>query len=183
MAVPLIVLAVLSAVGGFVGVPASLGGSNAIEQWLDPVFERAQEKMIVTLHGVETTEYVLMALSLGVALAGLFVARDWYLRRKDVPDRLAERVPAGYKLLLNKYYVDEAYDAMVVNPTVKGSERLLWKIFDVGIIDWLVNAIARAVAWASATIRLAQTGVAQSYVFVFLLGVIAILGWLLMRLS
>jgi NADH-quinone oxidoreductase subunit L len=183
MTVPLIVLAVLSAIGGFVGLPESLGGNNAIEKWLDPVFERAQEKMAVTLHGVETTEYVLMALSLGIALAGLLVARDWYLRRKEVPDRLAERLPAGYKLLLNKYYVDEAYNAIVVNPIVKGSDRLLWKILDIGVIDWLVNATARAVGWASAAIRVVQTGVAQSYVFVFLLGVIAILGWLMLRLS
>jgi len=134
------------------------------------------------VHGVETIEYVLMALSVTVAVIGIAVARTWYLRKKEQPDRLAERLSGLYTLLLNKYYVDEAYDAIVVNPTVRGSEKLLWKIFDVGVIDWLVNAIARAIGWAGTTLRLVQTGVTQSYVAVFLLGVIAIVGWLLFRL-
>lgn len=183
MTVPLIILAILSVIGGFVGVPASLGGGNAIEHWLEPVFERAQEKMAVSVHGVETIEYVLMAFSVGVALTGIFAARTWYLHKKEIPDGLASRFSGAYTLLLNKYYVDEAYDAVVVNPTVKGSEKLLWKIFDIGVIDWLVNATARAVERTGRALRTVQTGVAQSYVFVFLLGVIAILGWLLLRLA
>jgi NADH-quinone oxidoreductase subunit L len=127
----------------------------------------------------EMTEYLLMGLSVVVAVAGIVLARTWYLRRKEVPDTLSERFAGAYRLLLNKYYVDEVYDAVVVGPTVKGSEKLLWKGIDVGIIDWCINTGARMVGLLSRTLRVVQTGLAQSYVFVFLLGVVAILGWML----
>jgi NADH-quinone oxidoreductase subunit L len=179
MTIPLMILAFLSAVGGFVGIPASLGGGNAIEQWLEPVFDRAQMVVSISSHPSEVTEYVLMLLSVGVAVAGIVLARSWYLRRKEVPGTLSERFAGAYRLLLNKYYVDEAYDAVIVNPAVKGSEKLLWKGVDVGIIDWCVNTGAQLVGLLSRTIRVVQTGLAQSYVFVFLLGVVAILGWML----
>jgi NADH-quinone oxidoreductase subunit L len=181
MTVPLIVLAVLSAVGGFVGIPASLGGHDPIGQWLDPVFERANEKLSMMGHGIEPIEYILMAISVLVAVAGILIARSWYLRKHDVPRHLIERNPGAYNLLLNKYYVDEIYDAAVVTPTVKGSERLLWNIIDVGIIDWCVNGLAKAFGALSKTARLVQTGFAQNYVFVFLIGVVAILGWLIAK--
>jgi NADH-quinone oxidoreductase subunit L len=68
-----------------------------------------------------------------------------------------------------------------VTPLQKGSEKLLWKVVDVGVIDWLVNGSARAVGFVSRGLRLLQTGAAQSYVVVFILGVVAILGWLLVH--
>ena len=179
MTIPLIALAFLSVAGGFVGIPASLGGGNAIEHWLDPVFERAQVVLSAPLHPSEVTEYLLMVLSIGVAVAGIVLARTWYLRRKEVPDTLSERFAGAYRLLLNKYYVDEVYDAVIVTPTVKGSERLLWKGIDVGIIDWSINTGAKMIGLLSRSIRLVQTGQAQSYVFVFILGVVTILGWML----
>ena len=181
MTIPLIALAVLSIVGGFVGVPASLGGGNAVEQWLAPVFEQAEEKMLLPGHTVEPVEYILMVLSVVVALGGIVLARTWYLRKKDVPERLSVKAAGLYKLLLNKYFVDEIYDAAVVTPVIKGSERFLWKIVDVGMIDWTVNAIAKFFGMLSRTVRVVQTGVAQSYVFVFVLGVVAILGWLIAK--
>ncbi len=179
MTIPLIALAFLSIVGGFVGIPASLGGGNAIEQWLDPVFERANQVLSSSSHPSEIIEYLLMVLSVGVAVAGIVLARTWYLRRTEVPQRLSERFARAYRLLLNKYYVDEVYDALVVTPTVKGSEKLLWKGIDVGVIDWCINTGARMIGSLSRTVRLVQTGLAQSYVFVFLLGVVAILAWML----
>ncbi len=181
MTIPLIILAALSLFGGLVGIPPSLGGRNAIEQWLEPVFETANMRLPTGAHGTEFVEYVLMVLSVTVALAGIYIALRWYLRKRDVPDQLSVRLSGLYKILLNKYYVDEAYEAAVVTPTVKGSEKLLWKGIDVGVIDWCVNAVARAVAFTSRVVRVVQTGVAQSYAFVFLLGVIAIVGWLLAR--
>jgi NADH-quinone oxidoreductase subunit L len=177
--VPLIVLAFLSIVGGFVGIPASLGGGNAIEQWLDPVFERAQGVLSQSSHPSEVTEYLLMILSVGVAVAGIYLARTWYLRRKEVPEKLSERLAGGYRLLLNKYYVDEAYDTVIVKPLQAGSDKLLWKGVDIGIIDWCINTGAKLIGLLSRTVRVVQTGLAQSYVFVFVLGVVAILGWML----
>jgi len=179
MTVPLIILALLSVVGGFVGVPASLGGGNAIDHWLEPVFERANLVMALPGHGMETIEYVLMALSVGVGVGGILLARLWYLKKQEVPQQLSTKVPGLYKLLWNKYYVDEAYDAAVVTPIQKSSETLLWRIVDVGMIDGLVNGLAKFFGGVSKVIRMGQTGVAQNYVFVFLLGVVVILGWLI----
>lgn len=182
MSIPLTILAFLSVVGGLVGIPASLGGSNTIEHWLDPVFERAQAKIALSAVGEESLEYVLMALSVAVAAAGIYLARTWYLRKKEMPERMRQKVPGLYALLFNKYYVDEAYDAAVVNPIVKGSDKLLWKGMDVGVIDWLVNAVAQLVAWVSKTVRVVQNGITETYVFVFLVGVFVILGWLITKL-
>jgi len=182
MTIPLTILAFLSVVGGLVGIPASLGGSNTIEHWLDPVFERAQAKIALSAVGEESLEYVLMALSVAVAVAGIYLARTWYLRTKEMPERVRQKVPGLYALLFNKYYVDEAYDAAVVNPIVKGSDKLLWKGMDVGVIDWLVNAVAQLVAWVSKTVRVVQNGITETYVFVFLVGVFVILGWLITKL-
>jgi NADH-quinone oxidoreductase subunit L len=126
-------------------------------------------------------EYLLMALSVFVAAAGIFAARRLFLNRRDISQRIEARQPRWYSVLFNKYYVDELYDAVVVTPIVKGSEKLLWNIIDVGIIDWLVNGTARALAAVSRAGRMIQTGVTQGYAFVFLLGVVAILGWLLLQ--
>jgi NADH-quinone oxidoreductase subunit L len=181
MTVPLVVLAALSVIGGFVGIPHSLGGGNAIEQWLEPVFEHASEKLSLGSPGIEATEYLLMLLSIAVALGGILIARTWYLKKREVPNEIAAKYGTAYNLLLNKYYVDEAYDAAVVTPTVKGSEKLLWKIVDVGMIDWMVNALPRFIGGISGLGRKLQTGIAQSYVFVFLVGVVVIVGWLIAR--
>jgi NADH-quinone oxidoreductase subunit L len=179
MAAVLVILAVLSVVGGFFGVPPSLGGGNAIEHWLEPVFAPAAGVLLQSPHGHDLIEYLLMALSVAVAAGGIYLARQWYLGARAVPDDLARRWKPAYRLLLNKYYVDELYDASVVRPLMSGSEHLLWKWVDVGVIDWTVNALGRLVAWIGGTIRRVQTGVTESYMFVFLLGVVAILGWLL----
>jgi NADH-quinone oxidoreductase subunit L len=181
MTVPLIVLAALSVIGGFVGVPASLGGTNAIEHWLEPIFEHANEKMMAGTHGIEATEYVLMVLSVGVALAGIFLARFWYLHKSAAPEKWSTRFAGLYRVLLNKYFVDESYDALIVNPTVRVSEKLLWRGIDVGVIDWCVNTLATVIGFLSRSLRVVQTGAAQSYALVFVAGVLAILGWLIVK--
>ncbi len=181
MTVPLIALAVLSIVAGFLGVPESLGGNNAIEHWLEPVFAQASEKLVPSGYHAEMTEYVLMILSVAVAATGIFLAWTWYAKPSEMPRRLSTRFSALYTFLLNKWYVDELYETTVVTPTVKGSEKLLWRILDVGVIDRCVNGIAQLFAWLSRTVRLVQTGVAQSYVFVFVVGVVVILGWIIGR--
>jgi NADH-quinone oxidoreductase subunit L len=181
MTIPLIVLAFLSVVGGALGIPSSLGGSNAIEHWLEPVFRPALDRRLHAVGQEHALEYVLMALSVGVALGGIFLAWTWYLKRKDVPDSLAAKLATGYKVLLNKYYVDEIYDAAIVSPILRGSDKLLWKGIDVHFIDWSVNALARLTGAVSKTLRLVQTGVAQNYAVIFMLGVVIILGCILAR--
>jgi NADH-quinone oxidoreductase subunit L len=175
----LIVLAILSIIGGLVGIPESLGGSNAIEHWLAPLFQPAEDALAAHGHGAASVEYLLMVLSVGLAAAGIVLAWRWYTSGSPVPRRLSERLAGLYRILLNKWYVDEIYEASIVTPTVKGSEKLLWKWIDVGVIDWCANGMARAVGLFSGVFRKVQTGVAQSYVFVFILGVVALLGWIL----
>ncbi len=179
MTIPLMVLALLSVAGGVFGIPASLGGGNAIEHWLEPVFQPALDRLPPTGGEEHVLEYLLMAVSVGVALAGIFVARNWYLKRKDIPETLSVKAQWAYTVLFNKYYVDEIYDAVVLTPIAWVSDKLLWRIVDVGIIDWTVNAVARTTGAIGRTLRLVQTGVTQSYALIFLLGVVAIVGWIL----
>ncbi len=181
MTVPLMVLGGLSIVGGFVGIPASLGGGNAIEHWLDPVFAQANEKLALAGHEVHATEYLLMALSVAVAGAGIYFARVVYIRRTELAESLRARFGTLHKVLLNKYYVDEAYDKAIVNPMVSASEGLLWKGMDVWVIDGIVNGSAKVIAALSQLVRKMQSGVVQQYAFLFLIGIFAIMSWLLLH--
>ncbi|MDI6765343.1 MAG: NADH-quinone oxidoreductase subunit L [Bacteroidota bacterium] len=181
MTVPLIILAVLSVVGGFVGIPHALGGGNAIEQWLEPIFKRANLHLATGHHSGLTTEYLLMILSVFVGVAGIYFARKLYLQNPELVERLTTSFRNIHKLLWNKYFVDEIYDATVVTPIVKGSDKLLWKGFDVGIIDGIVNGSAKLTAWISSWMRKIQFGAVQNYAMVFVLGIIIILGILILK--
>jgi NADH-quinone oxidoreductase subunit L len=181
MSVVLIILAVLSVVGGWVGVPASLGGGNAIEHWLEPVFARANDKLGLSAHEPSAMEYGLMVVSLGIALAGIFFARTVYLKRPALAEEWKDRFAGVYKLLWNKYFVDEAYDKVVVTPTVKLSESLLWKGVDVSVIDAAVNGTAKLINWFAGLIRNIQTGVAQTYAIVFVGGTLVVVAWIVFR--
>jgi NADH-quinone oxidoreductase subunit L len=181
MTVPLMVLALLSIVGGFIGIPASLFGGNAIEHWLEPVFARADAKLGLEAHSVVPIEYVLMVLSIGVAAGGIVFARRVFLREPDLAVRLRQRFAGLHRVLLNKYYVDEAYDKAVVDPIVKASESVLWKGFDVGLIDGSVNGSATVIEKLSQIVRKIQTGIAQQYALWFVAGILAILSWVIFR--
>jgi len=181
MTIPLIVLAFLSIVGGFLGVPESLFGGNALEHWLEPIFAPAYDKLRMSSHPVEITEYLLMVLSVGVAAAGIYAARAIYLRRTDIAERWKTKFATAYKVLLNKYYVDEVYDAAIVTPTVKVSEGFLWKGIDVVVIDGIVDGSARLIATVAQGIRRVQTGIAQQYATVFVGGIFLILMWLILK--
>jgi NADH-quinone oxidoreductase subunit L len=181
MTVPLVVLALLSAIGGFAGIPRSLGGGNAFEQWLEPVFALANDRLAPAPPQGEVLEYVLMGLSVGAALAGVYIARLWYLKNPGIPARLVRRLPGPYRILLNKYFVDEFYEGAFVGPVRKGSEILLWKGIDVNVIDRIVNGVAQLTGAAGRGLRRIQTGVVHSYVLVFLAGVVLIVGWLLAK--
>jgi NADH-quinone oxidoreductase subunit L len=181
MTVPLMVLAGLSVVGGFVGVPQSLLGGNWIEHWLEPVFAEANRKLMATAHDASMAEYLLMVLSVGVAAAGLYGAYLVYLNRTELADALRARFARSYKVLTNKYYVDEAYDAAVVNPIVKVSTDVLWKGVDVAVIDGALNGSASFVGRVAQTVRRLQTGVVQYYAVVFAGGILLAVTWLLVK--
>ncbi|MDE2215656.1 MAG: NADH-quinone oxidoreductase subunit L, partial [Planctomycetota bacterium] len=117
--------------------------------------------------------YLMMVVSTAIAIAGIYLAYQMYIKKPEMPKKLAERFSLIYKLLLNKYYVDEIYDVLFVNPTKKISVQL-WKCVDVKMIDGSVNGIARLVGWFSNVLRLLQTGYIRNYAFYIVAGCIFI---------
>jgi NADH-quinone oxidoreductase subunit L len=179
MSIPLIILAFFSVVSGFVGIPESFGVSNLIHHWLEPVFEDANAKIILEESHSTTAEFLLMTVSVLISIGGILLARYLYLNRIDVVRKLTQTFAPIYKLLYNKYYVDEIYDLIVVKPITWGSEKFLWRFFDVKVIDGTVNASARFTATISSVIRFFQNGIVQFYAVVFVIGILIILWFIL----
>lgn len=182
MTIPLIILAILSVIGGFIGVPEIFSGEhgNQFHNWLAPLFKDADRKLMhFGLHS-HFEELLLMIVSFAGAAASIFFARYIYLKKPEIAARTANRFRGLYNLLWNKYYVDEIYDAVIVNPIVTVSRNVLWKIADNKIIDGTVNGAAKLVDLISASIRKIQTGVAQLYALVMVLGIAATLLWIIL---
>jgi len=184
MTIPLIVLAILSAIGGFIGIPEIFSGEhgNVFHSWLSPVFRSTEMKLHNFGSHTHFEEYLLMAISVAGALGGIFAARHIYINNPTIANKVAKRFKSIYGLLFNKYYVDEVYDATVVNPIVNSSRSFLWKIFDAKIIDGLINGAARSVGDLSSFIRKIQTGVVQSYALVMMIGILIALFWIIISL-
>jgi len=185
MTVPLIVLAVLSAIGGFIGIPELFSGEhgNLFHTWLAPVFKTAEIKL---MHGgghSHLEEIILMIVSVVAAAGAIFYARHIYLKKPEIAEKTASRFKGVYNVLLNKYKLDEVYEATIVNPLVKGSENILWKIADNKIIDGLINGLAKIIDNISGSIKKIQTGIAQSYALVMVLGILIALFWIIMSYS
>lgn len=210
MTVPLMVLALLAIVGGWIGWPASLGGNNRFERFLAPVMEH-QYAVSATLMSGEaasdeshrlTTEYGLMAASVLIAAAGIWLAYFLYIKRTEIPDKLAQSFGGFYRLLYHKYYVDEIYDAMFVNRakdlgTTLGAfdERILngvgvdgagWLTratstvsmwWDSWIVDGSVNLVARIIWLFSLPVRMLQAGLLSGYALMIVIGVLIFLGY------
>ena len=171
MTAPLAVLAFFAAVAGFVGVPPEHG---LYHQFVEPAFALAKG----AAHHVAPVGEILMALvSLAIAVAGVLVATLFYIWRPETPARMVDAFPQTYRVLLNKYYVDELYDAAFVEPIRKAS-LWLWEKFDSLFIDGSVDGIAALVRTGSATLRRVQTGYVMNYVLGFIAGVVIILGYL-----
>ncbi len=172
MTTPLMILAVLSVIGGYIGLPAHWLWGNRFEAFLEPVFGATEG----AAHIAASTEYALMAASVLAALIGFGIAYMFYIVQPGLPWLLAAQWPRVYDLVFNKYYVDEVYDALFIRPAVVGS-TWMWRYFDLGVIDALVNGTAEAVGANSGLWRRAQTGNVQHYAVSILLGAMAILGY------
>ena len=177
MAIALIVLAVGSAVAGYAGLPGILGGGDWFAHYLEPSFGVAPVEEVVE-HGLEGT---LMLVSTAVALAGIGIAFYFFLKNKRAGDAVAERFSGLRTLLLNKYYVDEIYDATIVQPIRIVSQEGLWKIVDATLIDGAVNGVGQTVAGSSEGVRRLQTGSVRAYAASVFFGVVLILGYYLWR--
>ena len=233
MTFPLMTLAVGAIVAGFVGIPAAIGGGNAIEKFLEPSFTASEslrlapgateaggvahaeghEASAAAEHGEHAEESVspgvergLMLLSLAIALFGILLARKFYVISPDISERLAQQLAGPHRVLSNKYYVDELYDATVISGTF-ASGRGLWTfdrnvvdgavngsgwltivsawfsgLADRSVVDGVVNLVGRICEEGSFSFRKLQTGLVQNYAMWMLIGIFAFVSiYLFMR--
>jgi len=183
MTIPLILLAVLSIVAGWVSLPKALGGGEAFDRYLRPVFGGSEGLLTAAATAAphETNELMLMAISLGAAGLGILIAYWFYLKSPELPDRLAASFSGLYKTLVNKYWVDEFYNWLVVRPVYETSNKVLWQAVDTGVIDGAVNGSAEATADIGQILRRMQSGEIRDYAAWVLLGAVGWLGYLLLR--
>jgi len=205
MTVPLMILAFFSIVGGWIGWPESLGGSDHFAHFLDPVIARHAEVVAAVPEAASHAgEYALMGISVLVALIGITLAWFFYLRRPSIPGTLAEKWGGLYRLIYNKYYIDQIYDAMFVNRAkdlgttlgafdrgvidglgvngagwVTRTTSSISMVWDKWVIDGLVNLAARIVWIFSYPVRWVQSGRVSNYALLIVLGVLIFLGYYL----
>ena len=193
MTVPLAILAIGAIVAGFVGIPAALGGSNAIEHFLEPSV--AVATAAPAAHMSHAGELGLMALSVLISVSAIGLAYRFYVQRPELAERMRNRWARAHRVLLNKYYVDEFYNATAVRGTMLSAKKL-WQfdarvvdgavnltgwftvfsgwlsyLFDKYVVDGLVNFVGWSASESSFSVRRIQTGLIQNYALVMLLGV------------
>jgi len=180
MTIPLIILAILSTIGGFVGVPESLGGTSQINKFLGPVFQSAQAKMLIAdSSSSSVSEIALMGFTIVLILASIFLAWNFYISRKRVPSAEGTRLPALTNLSYHKYYVDEIYNALITKPLDKLSV-FFKNIVDNKIIDGVVNFSGKFTEWVSGLMRFVQTGNVDFYLLAMVIGIACIIFFKLM---
>jgi NADH-quinone oxidoreductase subunit L len=203
MTVPLICLAVGALTAGYIGWPKMLGGSNPFEHFLEPVFENP--RALPGFAYAWRSEFGLMLLSVAVGLAGFLVAYSWYVKHPEIPGQVAAKAGTLYRIVFNKYYIDQIYDALFVNRTkdlgnvlaafdlgvvdggvngVGWSTRVfgeLSRLWDTWVIDGLVNVGAFLVKVMSYPVRVIQTGLVQNYAWMITLGVLIFMVYYLMH--
>jgi len=179
MTVPLMVLALFSIVAGYVSWPRVLGGGEAFDRYLEPVFSPAQEALRNTPphHFEGLSAGLVMGFSVVAALVGIAVAVWWYWKSTDIPQKLTERFAGLHEILVHKYYVDEFYHCLIVRPICVTSDKFLWRKVDAGAIDGvLVDGTGHATARVGGVLRRIQSGNIRSYATWVLLGAVL---WLL----
>ncbi|MFN8065760.1 MAG: NADH-quinone oxidoreductase subunit L [Vicinamibacterales bacterium] len=198
MAFALVVLAAGSILAGYIGLPHALGGSNRLEKWLEPsltaphVMASAEAGAAAEPaaaehgegHGEEVsagTELGLMGLSSAVALAGIGLAWFFFVADPRRSESVAQSFSGLRTLLLNKYYVDEAYNGAIVQPIRVTSEQVLWKGVDAAGIDGAVNGVAESVGGLGELLRRLQTGSVRAYAASLLFGAVMVFGYYLWR--
>jgi len=167
MIFPLSVLAVLSIIGGWVGIP----GMDRFSHFLEPVLPIAEHEVSAGL------EYGLMGGALAIAILGILLARHFHLKNPEAADRMVAEngfIAKVHSLLFHKWYVDEIYNAVFVKPILFLSEKVLFRIVDVNIIDGIVNDVGAFLKSAGGASRKMQTGDARTYAAAILLGALGL---------
>jgi NADH-quinone oxidoreductase subunit L len=172
MLLPLVVLAVLSVIGGWVGAPEALGGHNEIGGFLAPVLAPHSAELAEGSHG---TELGLAAVSIVTALLGLFVALYFYVLKPGTSTVVAAKLKPVYTLLENKFYVDEIYSAFIVTPIMMVSRLLLAGLVDQGVVTGIPAASSAGIRGLGGLARRMQSGNIRSYAGWLALGAAAVL--------
>jgi NADH-quinone oxidoreductase subunit L len=175
MLFPLGVLAILSVIGGWVGVPAAMWGHNEIEHFLDPVFANPNAVEAATTTANHGLEFGLAVVSVLVAAIGFFFALAFYWKKPGTAAALAQRAPALYRLVDNKFYVDEIYGAVIIAPLLMFSRLFLGGIVDSGIVNGFGKAAGATTRGLGALVRRVQSGNIRSYAGWLALGAAAVL--------
>ncbi len=179
MSIPLIVLAALSIVAGFLGIPEVLTGHDVLHHWLEPVVGAGEQMAVSQLgqHG-EAMEVPLMIVSVCIALIGIYFAYRFYKKKTTLAE--SERKIGGfYKLAYNKFYVDEIYETLIIKPIYFISNEVLYKVVDVRAIDGTVNGGASVTGWIGTILRRIQTGMVQNYAVMIVMGILVLIGYVL----
>ena len=183
---PLVVLGILSAVGGWLNLPTflPLGPVGTLEHWLEPV---VGESALRITHGqapeiAHSMEYTLVGAAVAIAVIGIWIAWSRLKPGALVPKAQAKPEEGFERVLEHKYYVDEFYDRAIVRPTYSTSRNLLWRGIDIGLIDGvMVNGsawFARGAGWVGSALQSGQVG---TYAWVLVLGVLAVVGAVTLR--
>ncbi|MCL2039193.1 MAG: NADH-quinone oxidoreductase subunit L [Bacteroidetes bacterium] len=186
MLIPLIILAFLSAFGGLLGIPYPLGAfisehPNLIESYLAPIFAQANIVLNTPMnHEIHAIEYLFIAIAIIIAVLGIILARKYYKKgNMQSTAKIHIKHAKKHKLLLNKYFIDEIYYKIIINPLLNFSNNLLHKILDVRLIDGFINGLASFTNDIAAVIRKMQSGVIHNYAIIMVLGIIVIISYLL----
>lgn len=171
--IPLVILAVLAVIGGWIGIPeVFMHGGHKLEAFLEPIFAKSKYHLLIHGHNhhlSHTTEYILMAVSVGGALIALLYAWNKFSKYEKTD---AEETGFG-KILANKWYVDELYDAVIVKPR-NAFAGFLNNIVERKGVDGLVNGVGKAVSYGSRQIRLLQSGQVGAYVLLMVVGMLVL---------
>ena len=175
MTIPLILLCVGAIASGWVGIPHLLGGGAHFTEFMKHVLGHSEG------HGTHSEEWMVMAISVIAGFSGIGLAYFMYLKRADIPVRLAARFSAVHKIIFNKYYVDEFYSFLIVRPAIWIAKNILIGITDAKIIEAIVNGIPKAIGGFSQVIRKVQTGFLQHYATIMATGILIIIALMLLR--
>lgn len=172
MTIPLMVLAGLSIVGGFMGVPEVLGGSHWLKEYLSPVFGISLSAEAA--HLSHTTEYVLMAVAVALAVGMILYAKSLYVTKGVLPEQNEIDIKGYAKVLYHKYYIDELYDKFIVQP-MSAISGFLYRFVEVKVVDGIVNGLGQLAMGVAQNLRLLQTGATGFYIFIMVISIIAAL--------
>ena len=174
MVVPLMVLALFSTIGGWIGLPAGLLWGDAFGRFLAPIAPTITPAGGNAAAGAGLSAPAASAIAFALALVGIAVAWLFYLYDPELPKRWANSLRGLYQVLLRKYYIDEIYNMFIGRPLFWISQFVLFRGVDSGLIDGIVDGTGVGVEGSGEGLRRIETGNVQHYAFVYLVGVVAI---------